>query len=144
MKNVRRALRKHLSPLGGDTITTLDLPPVKMGLLTKLNLLTIGLIFLTAVAITTFHFSQQWRDEEQQLRVQGTSMLGVMAELAEYALYTSDKASLETLLDSLSSDPDVAYVAVLDDKGQLLVERRFASLLAKEPLPALTLSLIHI
>ena len=27
----------------------LDLPPVKTGLLTKLNLLTIGLIFLTAV-----------------------------------------------------------------------------------------------
>ncbi len=137
MKNMRRALRKHLSPLGGDTIATLDLPPVKMGLLTKLNLLTIGLIFLTAVAITTFHFSQQWRDEEQQLRVQGTSILGVMAELAEYALYTTDKASLETLLDSLSGDPDVAYVAVQDDKGQSLVERRFAPLLAKEPLPAL-------
>ena len=137
MKTVRRALRKHLSPLGGDTIATLDLPPVKIGLLTKLNLLTIGLIFLTAVAITTFHFSQQWREEEQQLRLQGTSLLGVMAELAEYALYTADKQSLEQLLESLSSDPDVAYVGVLDQKGSLLVERRFAALLAKEPLPAM-------
>ena len=137
MKNVRHTLRKHLSPLGGDSITTLDLPPVKIGLLAKLNLLTIGLIFLTAVAITAFHFSQQWRDEEQQRRLQGTSMLGVMAELAEYALYTGDKASLETLLDSLSSDPDVAYVAVQNDKGQLLVERRFAPMLTKDPLPAL-------
>ena len=137
MKTVRRALRKHLSPLGGDTIATLDLPRVKIGLLTKLNLLTIGLIFLTAVAITTFHFSQQWREEEQQLRLQGTSLLGVMAELAEYALYTADKQSLEQLLESLSSDPDVAYVGVLDQKGSLLVERRFAALLAKEPLPAM-------
>src|SRR5262249_4366781 len=45
-------LRRHLSPLAGDTASMLDLPPVRMGLLTKLNLLTIGLIFLTAVAIT--------------------------------------------------------------------------------------------
>ena len=138
MKTVRRALRKHLSPLGGDTITTLDLPPVKMGLLTKLNLLTIGLIFLTAVAITTFHFSQQWRDEEQQLRLRGTSLLGVMAELAEYALYTADKQSLEQLLESLASDPDVAYVAVQDPLGQVLVARRFAAPLVKEVLPAMT------
>ncbi len=138
MKTVRGELRKHLSPLAGDTITTLDLPPVKMGLLTKLNLLTIGLIFLTAVAITTFHFSQQWRDEEQHLRVQGTSLLGVMAELTEYALYTADKQSLEHLLESLSSDPDVAYVAVQDQRGVVLVERRFAPTLAKENLPAMS------
>ena len=78
MKIVNR-LRRHLSPLAGDTVTMLDLPPVRMGLLTKLNLLTIGLIFLTAVAMSVFHFAQQWRDEEQQLREQGTSMLGVMA-----------------------------------------------------------------
>ncbi|MEO6566927.1 MAG: diguanylate cyclase, partial [Casimicrobiaceae bacterium] len=137
MKTVRRGLRRHLAPLAGDSITTLDLPPVKMGLLTKLNLLTIGLIFLTAVAITTFHFSQQWRDEEQQLRLQGTSLLGVMAELAEYALYTGNKQSLEQLLDSLASDPDVAYVAVQDQQGRVLVERRFALALAREVPPAM-------
>ena len=138
MKTVRHALRKHLSPLGGDTIATLDLPPVKIGLLTKLNLLTIGLIFLTAVAITAFHFSQQWRDDEQQLRSRGTSLLGVMSELAEYALYTADKDSLEQLLDSLFSDPDVAYVGIMDNRGKTLVERRFASLPSQDPLPEFT------
>ena len=56
MKIVNR-LRRHLSPLAGDTASTLNLPPVRMGLLTKLNLLTIGLIFLTAVAITGFYFT---------------------------------------------------------------------------------------
>ena len=54
-----------------------------MGLLTKLNLLTIGLIFLTAVAVTAFHFTQQWRDERLQLKTQAASMLGIMTELAE-------------------------------------------------------------
>src|SRR5258708_6822591 len=130
MKAVRRAVRKHLSPLGGDTIATLDLPPVRMGLLTKLNLLTIGLIFLTAVAVTAFHFTQQWRDEAAELKTQGTSMLGIMAELAEYGIYTSDRAYLAQMLDSLGVDPDVAYAAVLDAKHEVLAGRRFAPRLA--------------
>ncbi len=137
MNAVRRALRKHLSPLGGDTVTMLNLPPVRMGLLTKLNLLTIGLIFLTAVAITGFYFTQQWRDAEQQLKTQGASMLGMMAELAEYGVYTSDRSSLEQMLDSLGSDPHVAYGVVLDVQQQVLAERRFAPGPAKSALPAL-------
>ena len=137
MKAVRRALRKHLSPLGGDTVTMLNLPPVRMGLLTKLNLLTIGLIFLTAVAITGFYFTQRWRDAEQELKTQGASMLGMMAELAEYGVYTSDRASLEQMLDSMGADPDVAYVAVLDMQQQVLAERRFAPGAMKSALPAL-------
>jgi|KBSSwiStaDraftv2_1062776.scaffolds.fasta_scaffold02249_6 diguanylate cyclase (GGDEF)-like protein len=135
--SVRRALRKHLSPLGGDTVTTLNLPPVRMGLLTKLNLLTIGLIFLTAVAVTAFHFTQQWRDETLQVKTQAASMLGIMTELAEYGIYTSDRAYLSQILDSLGADTDVAYVAVLDTKQQVLAERRFAPGLAKSVLPPL-------
>ena len=138
--SVRRALRKHLSPLGGDTVTTLNLPPVRMGLLTKLNLLTIGLIFLTAVAVTAFHFTQQWRDETLQVKTQAASMLGIMTELAEYGIYTSDRAYLSQILDSLGADTDVAYVAVLDTKQQVLAERRFAPGLAKSVLPSLPAS----
>ena len=55
MKILPPSLRRHLSPLAADTASMLDLPPVRMGLLAKLNLLTIGLIFLTAVAITVFY-----------------------------------------------------------------------------------------
>jgi diguanylate cyclase (GGDEF)-like protein len=137
MNAVRRALRKHLSPLGGDTVTMLNLPPVRMGLLTKLNLLTIGLIFLTAVAITGFYFTQQWRDAEQQLKTQGASMVAMMAELAEYGVYTSDRTSLEQMLDSLGADPHVAYGVVLDVQQKVLAERRFAPGPAKSALPPL-------
>jgi diguanylate cyclase (GGDEF)-like protein len=125
MKRLRRALRKHLSPLGADSTSMLDLPPVRMGLLTKLNLLTIGLIFLTAVAITIFYANQRWHDDEQQLKARGSALAAVMTELAEYALYTSDKASLEQIIDGMGSDPEVAFVAVLDGKQQPLVVRRF-------------------
>ena len=144
MKSVRRALRKHLSPLGGDTVTSLNLPPVRMGLLTKLNLLTIGLIFLTAVAITAFHFTQQWRDETVQLKIQAASMIGIMTELAEFGIYTSDPAYLAQILDSLGADPDVAYAAVLDTKQQVLAERRFAPGLAKAVLPPLSAQLLAV
>jgi diguanylate cyclase (GGDEF)-like protein len=130
-----------MSPLGGDTVSTLDLPPVRMGLMTKLNLLTVGLIFLTAVAISVFHFAQQWRDGEQQLRSQGAAMLGVIADLAEYGLYHSDKPYLEQMLNVVSNDPDVAYATVFDRNGRVLVERRFGPGLAKDDLPPLDLKL---
>ncbi|MEO8508717.1 MAG: diguanylate cyclase, partial [Betaproteobacteria bacterium] len=142
MKRVRRALRKHLSPLAGDTVSMLDLPPVRMGLLTKLNLLTIGLIFITAVAITVFHYTQRWREDEQQLKAQGASLLAVMTELAEYALYTSDKASLEQILDSIGADPTVAFVSVLDRRQQVLVERRYTPALASMPTPKLGAAMV--
>ena len=62
-------LRRHLAPLAPTRSSTLNLPPVRMGLLTKLNLLTVGLIFLTAVAITGFYLWQQWRvDDERAAR----------------------------------------------------------------------------
>ncbi|MCC7325639.1 MAG: EAL domain-containing protein [Burkholderiales bacterium] len=138
MKRVRRALRKHLSPLAGDTMSMLDLPPVRMGLLTKLNLLTIGLIFLTAVAITAFYFAQRWRDDETQLKQQAVSLVTVMTELAEYSLYTSDKESLEHLLQSIGTDPEVAYVVVLDRQRVVLVERSFLPAFEQLPIPQLT------
>ncbi|HQR12412.1 MAG TPA: EAL domain-containing protein [Casimicrobiaceae bacterium] len=134
---IRHRLLRRMSPLGGDTVSTLDLPPVRMGLMTKLNLLTVGLIFLTAVAISVFHFAQQWRDGEQQLRSQGAAMLGVIADLAEYGLYNSDKPYLEQTLNIVSNDPDVAYATVFDHDGKVLVERRFGPGLAKDDLPPL-------
>ncbi len=138
MKQVRGTLRRHLSPLGGDTVSSLNLPPVRMGLLAKLNLLTIGLIFITALAITAFYYTQQWRSEEQDARNQGTSVLAIMAELAEYGLYTSNKAYLEQMLEGLGSNPMVAYASVLDMKRAPLAERRFGPAMAKSDLPAMS------
>ena len=83
-----------------------------MGLLTKFNLLTIGLIFLTAIATTGFYLWQQWRDEDTDLRARGATVardagrdVGVRSRRAATAAY------LEAVLDSLSADGDVAYVA---------------------------------
>ena len=79
---MRRKLKRHLSPLAGDTISTLDLPPIKLGLLTKLNFLTVGLIFLTAIATTGFYLWQQWRGEAGELRAEGATTAAMIAELS--------------------------------------------------------------
>ena len=60
-------MAKSFSPLGGDTVSPLNAPPVHMGLLTKLNLLAIGLIVATALGIAAFLIGQQIRDEEGRL-----------------------------------------------------------------------------
>src|SRR5438034_10377935 len=93
MTTVRQRLRKHLSPLAADTVPTLNLPPVRMGLLTKLNLLTVGLIALTALTITSFYFWQQWRDDQQQLRAQGRTVLAMLADVSAPALAAQNKLS---------------------------------------------------
>jgi diguanylate cyclase (GGDEF)-like protein len=124
-----------MSPLAGDTATMLDLPPVRMGLLSKLNLLTIGLIFLTAVAITVFYASQRWRDDDQELRARGRALAAVAPELAEYALLNQDRAALERLLEGMGVHPDVAYMAVLDRDQRPVVARRFSPTIARTTLP---------
>ena len=58
---VLRRFRRHLSPLGSDTISPINLPPVRLGLFTKLQLLTVGLIFLTAATISGYHVWLQSR-----------------------------------------------------------------------------------
>src|SRR3954465_4189718 len=91
MSAIRR-MRRQLSPLAGETNMATNLPPVRMGLLTKLNVLTVGLIFITAVATTGFYLWQQWRDGDQELRSEAITVMGMLAELTEYGLRTSDRA----------------------------------------------------
>src|SRR5437870_12877485 len=112
MTTVRQRLRKHLSPLAADTVTTLNLPPVRMGLLTKLNLLTVGLIALTAVTITSFYFWQQWRDDQQQLRAQGRTVLAMLAELSAPALAAQTKTTTDQVLARVATATDISYVAL--------------------------------
>jgi len=128
-----RRLRKHLSPLGSDTIAPLNLPPVRLGLLTKLNLLTVGLIFLTALAIGAWFHWQQFEDEDADLRAQGGAVLLMLGQLAEHGLSTGDRGLLEAALDSLSTDTGIAYATILDAGRAPLAERTYARSLEKTP-----------
>jgi len=136
-----RRLRKHLLPLQSESISPIDLPSVRTGLLTKLNSLTVGLIALTGLAISAYYFWQQWSNEGSDLRHRGRAIAAVFAEQSEFGVYTSDRASLDPMVESLANDRDVAYVIVLDRKLSTILERRFSRSLGNEPIPALPASL---
>ncbi|MGH8799982.1 MAG: putative bifunctional diguanylate cyclase/phosphodiesterase [Casimicrobiaceae bacterium] len=111
-------------------------PPARgIGLLTKLNLLAIGLIVATAIAISALLVTQQVDAEQSRVRTQGMTIASMLAELSEYAVYTADAGALDQLLQSLDANRDIAYVAVLNDQRSLLASRGFGDA-AMPPAPA--------
>ncbi|MEO8306117.1 MAG: EAL domain-containing protein [Betaproteobacteria bacterium] len=132
-----KLFRRHLTPLATDSVASLNLPPLRMGLLTKLNLLTIGLIFVTAIATTGFYLWQQWRDENSELRQRGVATLAMLSELAEIGLATNNRAHVDAILETLSVDSDIAYAVVLDAKREPIAARRVADSLGTTGPPAL-------
>ena len=114
------------SPLGADTISPLNAPPVRLGLLTKLNLLAIGLIVATALGVAAFLVDQQLRDERGRLRTQGLAVAAMLAEVADEAITSADMSNVGSVLDGLASDGDIAYAAVLDVKQRALISRGYA------------------
>jgi diguanylate cyclase (GGDEF)-like protein len=121
-----------------ESASALSLPRVRMGFLTKLNLLTIGLIFLTAAGTTGFYVWQQWRDETADLRQRGASALLMLSELSEFGLYTGNRAYLEAILSSLPAEGDIAYAAVVDRSGETVAVRRIKDALGPSSPPPLT------
>jgi diguanylate cyclase (GGDEF)-like protein len=132
-----RRFRRHLQPLQAESMSPIDLPPMRSGLLAKLNLLTIGLTAFAALVLSGYYLWQQWQGESRELKQRGQTVLAVLADLAEFGVYTSDRASIEQALAGLASDPDVAYAIVLDPRLQPIAERRFGAAPGNEPLPPL-------
>jgi diguanylate cyclase (GGDEF)-like protein len=116
---------RHPSPIGSETIPPLSAPPVRLGLLAKLNLLAIGLIVATAIGVAAFLVNQQLRDERARLRTQGLAVAAMVAEVADEAISSADMSNVASVLDGLSSDRDVVYVTVLDPQKNALISRRY-------------------
>ena len=108
------------------------------GLLTRLNLLTVGLIVATAVAISALLVAQQIDAEQARLKTQGQTIVSMLADLSEYAVYTADVGALDRMLQSLEGDRQIAYVAVHDDQGKLIASQGYVDA-AVPPAPAVEL-----
>jgi len=100
-------------------------PPVRLGLLTKLNLLAIGSVVVTAVGIATLLILQQHNDEHARLANAGSAVAETFAERAGPAIDTQDSGALAQLAQALAVDRDVAYIAVLDARKQLVFAQAF-------------------
>jgi diguanylate cyclase (GGDEF)-like protein len=130
-----KKLRRYFSPLAPDSLSTLNLPPVRVGLLTKLNVLTVGLIVLTALATSGFYLARLWNYEDEDLRARGAAIGTMLAAISERGVYPADDKHTERILASLAADADLAYVSVQDARHRVLTERRFAALPRSAPLP---------
>ncbi|HUH95698.1 MAG TPA: EAL domain-containing protein [Casimicrobiaceae bacterium] len=119
-------MAKRFTPLGADTASPLHAPPVRMGLLLKLNLLAIALISVTALLVSGFLVIQQLRDEQGRLRTQGLAVAAMLAEVADEAITTKDMTSVAPVLDGLASDRDITYAAIFDADGNALITRGYA------------------
>ena len=97
-------MAKYKSSLNADTVSPLNVPPVRLGLQTKLNLLAIGLIVVTAAGISAYLVREQVTDEQTRLRTQGMTIVSMLLELTDSAVAAADTAALRDILDSLDAD----------------------------------------
>ena len=111
--------------LGADTLSSLNAPPIRLGLLTKLNLLAVGFIVATALGVTAFLISQQIRDDQARLKTEAAAISTMLAELADDPIAASDMSSLDPVLDRLGSNPDIAYIVVEDAQQKPLMTRLY-------------------
>lgn len=135
---MRRGIRHDGAPLTTDTGRPIELPPVRTRLATKFNLLSIGLIVLTAVAVTALVFYRQWTDAERELRVQGETLAQMLADLSAPGLQEHNTVGLAHILESLPEEANFAYVYVLDAERRVVAVRYLAPALRDGVIPALT------
>jgi diguanylate cyclase (GGDEF)-like protein len=97
----------------------------QLNLAAKLNLLTIALILATSVGICLFVIRLETTNYYRELLNHGTTIADTTAKNCEFGIYTENQASLLPVLESLSTDPEIAYVSVMDGKHRVLATRVF-------------------
>ncbi|CAG0967563.1 putative signaling protein [Burkholderiales bacterium] len=135
-----RRMRRYATPLASETVSPANLPPVRLGLLTKLQLLTVGLVFLTAAAITGYTFWREWAGGAEDLGAQARTFSAMLAEVVDEPLAIADRDTIEEVVGTLVPGSSLAYVAVLDAGGRVVANRRFGELLGAAPIPPPTLA----
>src|SRR5258708_16783859 len=113
------------SSLPPITVAPLKVQPVRIGLLTKLNTLAIGLIVATAIGILALLVAQQAQDEQARLKSNATTIVAMVAERSAAAVAEHATESLARMAQTRANDHDIAYVAVLDAQGSPLLTRTF-------------------
>jgi signal transduction histidine kinase/CheY-like chemotaxis protein len=105
------------------------------GISTRLNLLSIGLILLTAVGITGYFVLTESRQGDLRLIRQGETVARALAQTSEFGIYTEDNASLGNVLRGIDALPGIAYAAIRDSRGRVLLHRSADSRLSPPDWP---------
>ena len=107
----------------------------RFNLAAKLNFLTILLILVTSAGISIFVFRTESLSYYQELLSHGRTIADMTSKNCEYGIYTEDRLSLLPVIESLSVDPAIAYVSVMNRQDRSLVSKVFKQSLEMPALP---------
>src|SRR3954465_13646739 len=95
-------------------------PLRSVGLITKLNLLIIGLILVTAVSIALFLLQQKRSSDHAELLEQAGHPARVLADNSGYGVYRENRDALNGVMNSVAAAQEISYVAVINPNGREL------------------------
>ncbi|MFA9562086.1 MAG: response regulator, partial [Nitrospirota bacterium] len=96
---------------------------LRFNLVTKFNILILSLILYLAIGIGFFASHTQSSHQMRELTRHSSAVAAMIAQTAEYALFTEDQDALRQVIKQLSSNPDVGYVAFLNAEAQPLLSK---------------------
>jgi diguanylate cyclase (GGDEF)-like protein len=111
----------------------------KLNLAAKFNLLTIALVLATSVGICLFVIRLETTNYYGELLNHGTTIADTTAKNCEFGIYTENQASLLPVLESLSTDPEIAYVSIMNRQRRALASLVFKGS-GEPPEPAVPMS----
>ncbi|MDH3284012.1 MAG: response regulator [Acidobacteriota bacterium] len=93
---------------------------LRLGLVTKFNMLTVGLILATVIGILFFINRREKQLTELEMIDHGRTLALMVSKMSEYSLYTGDTVDLRRIADDLVHNVDVDYVIIRDEDGDVV------------------------
>ena len=106
--------------LEAETAAAPERAPIRVPLKVKLSLLITALVVLTVALVGLFLLRQQQQSLTAEMTKRGLTMAENFAAGAKTPLLTNDELTLGVLVTDAMKDPDVAYVIVSDQDGNVL------------------------
>jgi two-component system, sensor histidine kinase and response regulator len=92
----------------------------RLGLASKLRLLTTGAVLLTTVLVLGVAVYRAVTDSFERLSRKGETLAHMVAQNSEFAVYTQNPGALNQITQSLRADSEVAYVRFVAGNGRQL------------------------
>jgi adenylate cyclase len=109
------------SPPSGQPVPATPPPRrVRLSLKVKLSLVIIALVFLTVSLVSAFLIRQEQQTLTEEMTKRGLTIAENLSAGAKSSLLASDELTLNVLVKDAMKDPDVAYVAIVDENATVL------------------------
>jgi adenylate cyclase len=105
--------------------TTVPAPPppprgLRLSLKVKLSLLITALVVLTVTLVSAFLIRQEQQTLTAEMTKRGLTIAENISAAAKSSLLANDELTLNVLVKDAMKDPDVAYVAIVDENRTVL------------------------